>query len=76
MDLAGLRSLWQMGVVEADATDYRAPWLADCVYFSYALTMIPDWVRALSNALSVLKPGGKLGIVGFTDLWKKSVNLP
>jgi S-adenosylmethionine-diacylgycerolhomoserine-N-methlytransferase len=52
-------------VVEADATAYRAPWLADCVYFSYSLTMIPDWVRALNNALAMLKPGGKLGIVDF-----------
>ncbi len=52
-------------VVEADATAYRAPWAADCVYFSYSLTMIPDWVRALNNALGMLKPGGKLGIVDF-----------
>jgi S-adenosylmethionine-diacylgycerolhomoserine-N-methlytransferase len=52
-------------VVECDATAYRAPWQADCVYFSYSLTMIPDWVRALNNALGMLKPGGKLGIVDF-----------
>lgn len=52
-------------VIEADATAYRAPWQADCVYFSYALSMIPDWVRALNNALALLKPGGKLGIVDF-----------
>ncbi len=52
-------------VVEADASAYRAPWQADCVYFSYALTMIPDWVRALNNALALLKPGGKLGVVDF-----------
>jgi S-adenosylmethionine-diacylgycerolhomoserine-N-methlytransferase len=52
-------------VVEADATAYNAPWPADCVYFSYALTMIPDWVRALNNALAMLKPGGKLGVVDF-----------
>ena len=52
-------------VVEADATSYRAPWAADCVYFSYALTMMPDWVRALNNALSMLKPGGRLGIVDY-----------
>ena len=52
-------------VVEADATAYRPPWPADCVYFSYALTMIPDWVRALNNALAMLKPGGRLGVVDF-----------
>lgn len=52
-------------VVEGDAACYRAPWLADCVYFSYSLTMIPDWVRALNNALAMLRPGGKLGIVDY-----------
>lgn len=52
-------------VVEADATAYRAPWMADYVYFSYSLTMIPDWVRALNNALTMLKPGGTLGVVDF-----------
>lgn len=52
-------------VVEGDAASYRAPWLADCVYFSYSLTMIPDWVRALHNALAMLRPGGKLGIVDY-----------
>ncbi len=52
-------------VVEADATVYRAPWAADCVYLSYALTMMPDWVRALNNALAMLKPGGRLGVVDY-----------
>ena len=52
-------------VIEADATEYSPPALVDCVYFSYALTMIPDWLRALTNALNMLKPGGKLGVVDF-----------
>lgn len=60
-----IRGRRNIRVVEADATAYRAPWAADYVYFSYALTMIPDWVRALNNALAMLKPGGKLGIVDF-----------
>lgn len=59
------RMHYNVRVVEADATAYRAPWPVDCVYFSYSLTMIPDWVRALNNALAMLKPGGKLGIVDF-----------
>jgi S-adenosylmethionine-diacylgycerolhomoserine-N-methlytransferase len=29
------------------------------------IARIPDWVRALNNALAMLKPGGKLGIVDF-----------
>jgi S-adenosylmethionine-diacylgycerolhomoserine-N-methlytransferase len=52
-------------VVEADASAYRPPWPADVVYLSYSLTMIPDWMRALNNALAMLRPGGKLGIVDF-----------
>ena len=52
-------------VVEADATSYKPQRAADCVYFSYALTMIPDWRRAIDNALAMLKPGGVLGVVDF-----------
>jgi S-adenosylmethionine-diacylgycerolhomoserine-N-methlytransferase len=52
-------------VIEADATDYRPADAPDCVYFSYALTMIPDWRRAIDNALSMLAPGGTLGVVDF-----------
>lgn len=52
-------------VVEADATSYRPPGLVDCVYFSYALTMIPDWRAAVDNALGMLRPGGLLGAVDF-----------
>ncbi len=51
--------------VEADATTYRPQQSVDCVYFSYALTMIPDWRAALDNALSMLRPGGLLGAVDF-----------
>lgn len=52
-------------VVEADATDYRPSRPADRVYFSYALTMMPQWRAALANALAMLKPGGLLGVVDF-----------
>jgi S-adenosylmethionine-diacylgycerolhomoserine-N-methlytransferase len=52
-------------VVEADATVYRPAEPADCVYFSYALTMIPDWRSAIENALAILRPGGTLGVVDF-----------
>jgi S-adenosylmethionine-diacylgycerolhomoserine-N-methlytransferase len=52
-------------VVEADATAYRPAQAVDCVYFSYALTMIPDWRAAVANALGMLRPGGLLGVVDF-----------
>ncbi|MFA5915741.1 MAG: class I SAM-dependent methyltransferase [Burkholderiales bacterium] len=51
--------------VEADATSYRPAQPVDCVYFSYALTMIPDWRAAVDNALAMLRPGGLLGAVDF-----------
>ena len=59
---AGLHNI---RVVEADATSYRPPLAVDCAYFSFALTMIPDWRTALGNAVAMLKPGGRLGIVDF-----------
>jgi len=51
--------------VEADATTYRPAHAVDCVYLSYALTMIPDWRAAVDNAAAMLRPGGLLGVVDF-----------
>jgi S-adenosylmethionine-diacylgycerolhomoserine-N-methlytransferase len=52
-------------LIEGDATDYRPAGTPDCVYFSYALTMIADWRRAVENAVAMLAPGGTLGVVDF-----------
>jgi S-adenosylmethionine-diacylgycerolhomoserine-N-methlytransferase len=53
-------------VVSADATTFEPPEVfADVVTFSYSLTMIPDWYLALEQALSLLKPGGLIGIVDY-----------
>jgi S-adenosylmethionine-diacylgycerolhomoserine-N-methlytransferase len=52
--------------VLADVTTYEpegGP--ADAVVFSYALTMIPDWFRALERAHALLRPGGMIGVVDF-----------
>ena len=54
-----------MGVIEADAAEYQPPEPVDVVYLSYALSMMPDWARVLDNALSMLRPGGVLGVVDF-----------
>ena len=49
-----------------DATTYVPPeGAADVVTFSYSLTMIPDWFRAVDQAYAMLKPGGTIGIVDF-----------
>ncbi len=37
----------------------------DRVMISYALSMIPDWQRAIGTALATVKPGGSLHIVDF-----------
>jgi S-adenosylmethionine-diacylgycerolhomoserine-N-methlytransferase len=49
----------------ADATTWRPAEPVDCVYFSYALTMIPDWRAAIDNAIAMLARGGTLGVVDF-----------
>jgi S-adenosylmethionine-diacylgycerolhomoserine-N-methlytransferase len=52
--------------VTADATQWTPPeGCADVVTFSYSLTMIPDWFAAIDNALRILKPGGKIGVIDF-----------
>lgn len=52
-------------VLEADVTDWQPAVPADKVYFSYALTMIPEWFLAIDNAIAMLRPGGTLGVVDF-----------
>ncbi|OJY63551.1 MAG: methyltransferase [Sphingobium sp. 66-54] len=37
----------------------------DRVFISYSLSMIPDWERALTQALSVVEPGGALHVADF-----------
>jgi S-adenosylmethionine-diacylgycerolhomoserine-N-methlytransferase len=52
--------------VMADATTYRPPdGPVDAVTFSYSLTMIPDWFRAVEQAHALLRPGGTIGVVDF-----------
>jgi S-adenosylmethionine-diacylgycerolhomoserine-N-methlytransferase len=40
----------------------------DDVMISYSLSMIPDWSGVLEEALSHLKPGGRLHVVDFSGL--------
>jgi S-adenosylmethionine-diacylgycerolhomoserine-N-methlytransferase len=50
----------------ADATTYEPeeeP--VDVVTFSYSLTMMPDWHRAVDRAYALLKPGGTIGVTDF-----------
>lgn len=58
---------WEnFSAVEADATTFVPDeGSADLVTFSYSLTMIPDWFRAIDHAYEVLKPGGHIGVVDF-----------
>jgi S-adenosylmethionine-diacylgycerolhomoserine-N-methlytransferase len=37
----------------------------DVVLFSYSLSMVEDWQRALSCALSELRPDGRVGVLDF-----------
>lgn len=41
------------------------PGSVDVVTFAYSLTMIPNWFAAIDHALTLLKPGGTLGVVDF-----------
>lgn len=60
-----------VAVAAAESLDYRMTFgLAepfDIAFFSYSLSMIPDWRTALATALDNLRPGGWLGVVDFWD---------
>ncbi|MDE3010874.1 MAG: class I SAM-dependent methyltransferase [Pseudomonadota bacterium] len=55
----------KVGVHHADACQWQPEQPADRVYFSYALSMIPHWYRAIDNAARCLAPGGRIGVVDF-----------
>ena len=68
IDRAGLGD--RIALAEGDATDIRAAALFgeaafDRVFFSYTLSMVPDWRAALGQALAVTAPTGRLHIVDF-----------
>ena len=65
VNAAGCTAGGNVRCIEADATRFGPEAPVDCVYLSYALTMIPDWFAAIDNALAMLKPGGTLGVVDF-----------
>jgi S-adenosylmethionine-diacylgycerolhomoserine-N-methlytransferase len=57
-------------LADGDATKFEAGLLFgqtafDRVFISYSLSMIPDWKKAVTAALSLLRPGGELHIVDF-----------
>ena len=37
----------------------------DRIYFSYTVSMMPNWLDALEHAASLVKPGGALSVVDF-----------
>ena len=62
-----------VSVVGADATTYQPDAPVDCVYLSYALTMMPRWDAVIDNASAMLTPGGIIGVV---DFYVSPVNPP
>lgn len=59
------RNNWgNVSLVQADATKVSLE-QADLVTFSYSLTMIPEWYLAIDHAVSLLRPGGTIGVVDF-----------
>jgi S-adenosylmethionine-diacylgycerolhomoserine-N-methlytransferase len=52
-------------LINDDAANYRPSAPVDCVYLSYALTMMPCWSDAIDNAAAMLRPGGTIGVVDF-----------
>jgi S-adenosylmethionine-diacylgycerolhomoserine-N-methlytransferase len=50
---------------KADACSFDEVKKVDLVTFSYSLTMIPDWFKAIENAHRLLKPGGTIAVVDF-----------
>ena len=58
-------------VTQADAVTFPKMLFGDGpfhrIYFSYTLSMIPDWIAALERAADAVPPGGSLLIADFGD---------
>ncbi len=63
----GIPVMPQLQVADATTFDAAAFGVAgfDRIMISYALSMIPDWEKAIDASLAALKPGGSLHIVDF-----------
>jgi S-adenosylmethionine-diacylgycerolhomoserine-N-methlytransferase len=62
---SGLSGTSNVRLVNADASTYQPSAPVDCVYLSYALTMMPRWDAVVDNAAAMLRPGGTIGVVDF-----------
>ena len=72
--------LAQAGAQDFDAAAAFGIESFDVAYFSYVLSMIPDWQNAVETALKCLKTGGTLAIVDFADQsrvspWRRAILL-
>ncbi len=58
-------------VTQADAVNFPTMLFGEGafqrIYFSYTLSMIPDWIGALERAAAAIPPGGSLLIADFGD---------
>jgi S-adenosylmethionine-diacylgycerolhomoserine-N-methlytransferase len=65
---AGLSDRITLALGDATAFDAQAMFGVarfDRVFFSYALSMIPDWRAAITAGLAAMAPGGRLHVVDF-----------
>jgi S-adenosylmethionine-diacylgycerolhomoserine-N-methlytransferase len=61
----GKMDLPQAQCYQSDATIYKTRLMPDLVTFTYSLTMIPEWFKAIDHAWDLLPRGGIIGIVDF-----------
>ena len=61
----GTTGIVSVRLVNDDASTWQPAAPVDCVYLSYALTMMPRWGAVVDNAAAMLRPGGTIGVVDF-----------
>jgi ubiquinone/menaquinone biosynthesis C-methylase UbiE len=53
-------------LVEADAATYRPEQGFDAALCTFAIEIIPAWRETISMMVDAVKPGGRIGLIGFT----------
>lgn len=52
-------------LVEADVADYRPEQRFDAAVCTFAIDIVPRWQETIDMMVGAVRPGGRLGIIGF-----------
>ncbi len=63
-----LKKRWsEFELIKTDASVFQSEELFDGALCTFAIEIIPPWQKTLDRMMQLVKKGGRIGILGFTD---------